>query len=181
MTGSRVLALALLAIATAGHFTATATQETNVITRRNPRDLTDVPAAVRDELTRRGCTIPQADFDRDGRNVIRGNFFGTGTDWAVLCSRHGASSILVFQGATVHSDMVRRTDTDFLQGDSRGGQVFSRAIRTLSPKLIQEYERLDDMKGPSPTHDGISDAFQGKASDAWYWYRGKWIAVGHWD
>jgi hypothetical protein len=141
----------------------------------------DVPAAVRHELARRGCTIPEATFDRGGRNVIRGNFFGTGTDWAVLCSRDGASSILVFQGAVVRSDMFRRIDTDFLQGNGRGEQVFSRAITTLSPKLIQESERQDELKGPVATHDGISDAFQGKMSDAWYWYRGKWIAVGHWD
>jgi hypothetical protein len=137
---------------------------------------------VRHELTRRGCTIPEADAEQgNGRNVIRGNFFGTGTDWAVLCSRDGASSIVVFQGAMVRSEMFQRTDTDFLQGNGRGEQVFTRVIRTLSPKLIREYERLDEMKGPIPTHDGISDAFEGKASDAWYWYRGKWMAVGHWD
>jgi hypothetical protein len=49
-----------------------------------------------------------------------------------------------------------------------------------SPTLIREYERLDEIKRHVPTHDDISDAFQGKASDAWYWYHGKWIGVGHW-
>ncbi len=188
MKRSRTLAAALFAIGTIGHLGAVASQSADGITRLAPRDLSELPAGVRNELTRRGCTIPQAVFEPTTvRNVIRGNFFGMGNDWAVLCSRDGASSILVFRGATVRSEMVHRTDTDFLQGDGRGEQVFSRAIHVVSPASIRQQEREaeqelpESKKGPVPTHDGILDAFQGKASDTWYWYRGQWVAVGHWD
>ena len=180
---SRTLAVALFAIGTAGHRAADVSQSSDGITRVAPREVKELPPAVRHELIRRGCTIPQAVAEPPGgHNVIRGNFFGTGTDWAVLCSRDGESSILVFHGAIVRSDMFRRTDTDFLQGNE-----FSRAIYVVSPEAIRQQQRdaeLEDPKGktgPVPTHDGILDAFQGKMSDTWYWYRGKWVEVGHWD
>ena len=183
MMRSCTLTVALFAIGTAGHLAANASQSSDAITRVAPSEVEELPAAVRHELTRRGCMIPQAVSEPPGgRNVIRGNFFGTVTDWAVLCSRDGESSILVFHEAIVRSDMFRRTDTDFLQGNE-----FSRAIYAVSPQAIRQQERdaeLEDPKGktdPVPTHDGILDAFQGKGSDTWHWYRGKWVEAGHWD
>lgn len=150
------------------------------ITRRDPGEFKELPLTVRHELIRRGCTMPQPS-EPSMRNVIRGNFFGTGKDWAVLCSRDLASSILVFKDgrADVVSDLSRWPDDLFVQDVGGGRFEFSRAIRTISPAIISEFEGSSETgSGPAPTHDGIDDMFLGKASTAWYWDRRKWIRVG---
>jgi anti-sigma factor RsiW len=63
-----------------------------------PAVFVDLPAPVRSELERRGCTVPQPFTSTRPANVIKGRFTSANqTDWAVLCSRQQASSILVFR------------------------------------------------------------------------------------
>jgi hypothetical protein len=59
MTRSCVLAFALFVTGTTGHLTAVTSQTRDAITRRDPREFKEVPVAVRNELTRRGCMIPE--------------------------------------------------------------------------------------------------------------------------
>ena len=70
----------------------------DVATRRlAPSAFADLPEALRAELDRRGCTIPQLNTEGRPHNVIRGAFRTPGErDVAVLCSRARTSAILVF-------------------------------------------------------------------------------------
>jgi hypothetical protein len=151
------------------------------VTRLPPDTFMELPAAVRHQLTLLECAIPQP-VGAATRNVTHGHFFGTGsTDWAVLCSRHLTSSILVFDGR--HPDRVEelasRPDDDFLQ-ERRGGQiVFSRAIRAASPEQVHDRQQsVGGNAGPRLAHAGIEDLFVGKASVVWYWHDGNWTLVG---
>src|ERR1700733_3875419 len=60
--------------------------------------LTELPKAIAHVLETRGCTIPEVREPGlpPATNIIRGEFARTGQfDGAVLCSRHGRSTILV--------------------------------------------------------------------------------------
>ena len=51
----------------------------------------DLPDAVAETLTQRGCLIPQTYQAHRPENVIHASFDRAGSsDWAVLCSTHGA-------------------------------------------------------------------------------------------
>jgi hypothetical protein len=67
------------------------------IRRFKPSEFKSLPEAVVKELEQMGCTIPQSDVETEPHNVIRGEFARKGqVDWAVLCSKEGKSSVLVF-------------------------------------------------------------------------------------
>ena len=67
------------------------------VKRLLPGDFKQLPTSVVKNLERRGCRIPQSYGVKKKHNVISGNFFRRGQkDWAVLCSRKGVSSILIF-------------------------------------------------------------------------------------
>ncbi len=150
--------------------------------RLQPSALPDVPTAVRQELERRGCAIPQSFSTKTPHNFIRGHFTSSDQqDMAVLCSKTRVSSILVFRGGSAASvaELASRPDRAFLQvvapGDVAG---YSRALGVADPKYIRE--RHGRSGGPQPPpldHDGIDDMFVGKASVVWYWYGGRWLRL----
>ena len=153
------------------------------IVRLKPGAFSSLPAAVRADLEKRMCTIPQADgVDEDGpHNVIRGRFTSAAsTDIAVLCSRDGVSTILVFRGGrtTNVAELAPVPDKNFLQTGHPKAIVFSRAILVAKPAEIGVYYK--EFGGPKPPpldHDGIHDAFVSKASIIRYWYGGKWLEL----
>ena len=82
-----------------------------------------LPAPVRADLDRRGCTVPQPHSARQAANVIRGHFFGaTSNDWAVLCSRGEFSSILVYRNGEISpaATPARDSDAGYLQSIRQG-------------------------------------------------------------
>lgn len=150
--------------------------------RLAPSAFPSLPAAIRADLTRRGCTVPQTYMAKAPANVIRGHFFGTKSeDWAVLCSRQRISAILVYRNgaATPAVELERDADAGYLQTiDGTGTIGFSRDISTASPEQIRKYQdRLPKPLLAAIDHDGIEDAFIGKASQVRYFTNGKWIVV----
>jgi len=160
--------------------TALAHQGDGVI-RLKPREFRQLPAAVRRDLDRRGCTIPQWPGKTAPHNVITGSFIANGSrDWAVLCSVNGSSRILIYRngGATKVDSMATRVDADFMQGGSDGVMQFSRKIDIATPKSIADHAKAyGGPKPPALDHDGIDDGFTGKASTTRYYYRGKWMEL----
>ena len=153
--------------------------------RLPPDAFDDLPGAVQEELTVRGCTIPQP-FHRglEKSNVVRGHFTQADqTDIAVLCSRERVSSILVFRGGSVREveELASKPDARYLQGIGNGEIGFSRALGVASPEYIRRcYEAFKEYGVPEPPpldHEGIDDYFVGKASGIWYWYGGKWLRL----
>lgn len=153
------------------------------ITRLMPAAFPDLPAAVRADLDRRQCTIPQPDgVDGAGpHNVIRGRFTSQrSTDIAVLCSKGGVSTILVYRdGATKDvATLAAMADKGFLQTGSPKAIEFSRAIGVATPPQMRIYHEAYGVgKMPRLDHDGINDAFVGKASTVRYWTGGKWLEL----
>jgi len=146
------------------------------IARLKPSAFPGLPAAVRDELERRGCLIPQTHSAKGPENVISGKFWdGSSGDWAVLCSREGSSSVLVFRNGSPQSvvELDPRDDAAMVQTiGSKRELGYSRRITTAAPDRIRR--RKDNRKLGPFGHDGIEDAFIEKGSVIHYLRDGKW-------
>jgi hypothetical protein len=153
------------------------------IVRLKPDAFKNLAPAVRTDLYRRQCSIPQPDGldDAGPHNVITGRFMSqTSTDIAVLCSKGGVSTILVYRdGATKDVAMLAAmADKSFLQTGRSKAIEFSRSISVASPAQMRIYHEASGAgKMPRLDHDGIDDAFVGKASIVRYWTGGKWLEL----
>jgi hypothetical protein len=149
------------------------------VVRLSPAAFPELPKNLMAELQRRGCTIPQVPMVDGRQNVIRGEFAKQGqTDWAVLCSVDRVSSVLIFWGASdVHPAEIEKVkDIDRLQGWGGDKIVYSRQITPVGEKyIVERYNAYGGEKPPPTDHQGIDDAFVGKASVVLYSYRGKWL------
>lgn len=146
-----------------------------------PRQFGNLPAAIARELERRGCTIPQVYTETGLGNVVQGQFTALGqVDIAVLCSRQRVSSILIFRNSSMTdvAELASAPDLQYLQevGHERIG--YSRALGVADAEYIRaHYAAFGGLKPPSLDHEGINDAFVGKASAVWYWYDGQWLQL----
>jgi hypothetical protein len=149
-----------------------------LITRLPPSAFPDLPKRFAAELEQLGCTIPQSAYTGERGNVIHGNFAALGQqDWAVLCSRGGVSVILVFWGgpAQCPRELGRAEDKGFLQTLGGGRIGFSRGIRTRNSYHVYASEDSVGDREVTLEHDGIDDAFEGKASSVLFCRAGGWI------
>jgi hypothetical protein len=147
------------------------------IRRLSPSAIPQLPANLVQDLQRRGCTIPQEHFTKAPHNVIRGQFARPGqTDWAVLCSVHRVSSILVYWNGSEKNpaELDRGDDQGRLQHLGNGVIGYSRQIAAVGAKgILAYYAAFGGMKPPPIDHLGIEDAFVGKASEILYYFRGE--------
>ena len=151
------------------------------VRRLSPDTFGGLPASIRKDLIRLGCTIPQTVEDERPHNVISGRFTSaTGTDWAVLCSRARVSTILVFrQGRTPPIELASFPDANYLQGLGGSTIGFSRVISVASARFIRAASEAGH-RGPTPPpldHEGIDDAFAGKGSTVLYFHSGNWLTL----
>ena len=151
------------------------------IVRLPPREFPELPGTVTLELERRGCRVPQEAFTKTPHNVVRGEFVKPGqTDWAVLCSRGGASTILVFWNGsgTAPAEIAKAEDRNYLQGITPSQIGFSRGIRAVGREFImRHYQAYGGPAPPTVEHQGIDDAFIEKASVTHYFHNGKWLQL----
>ena len=151
------------------------------IVRLPPAAFPGLPGNLVRELQHRGCTVPQEAFSKQPHNVIRGEFARRGqTDWAVLCSAGGFSSILVFwNGAEKNpAEVARLEDRIFLQGITPTEIGFSRRIEAAGKDFIlRHYDAYGGPRPPPIDHQGIDDAFVEKASVTWYFHAGRWLKL----
>ena len=148
--------------------------------RLAPAMFAALPRPVRVDLERRGCTIPQVWYQKTPGNVISGHFrTPTATDWAVLCSVKGVSTILVyFKGrADSVAELGSAPDKNYLQSVGDGKIGYSRAIGVVDSSVIRSAYEDGGAELPPLDHEGIDDAFVEKASVVWYWYQGKWLQL----
>ncbi len=142
-----------------------------------PADFPDLPPAVSQDLKRIGCRIPQGGFDKSPHNVVSGHFAAKDqTDWAVLCSVGGYSTILVFwnNGTVRPAHLARSRDLQYIQNLGPGLNGYSRVIEKADPKFIFSRKRDYAPKLPPIHHDGINDIFLEKASAVHYLHKGRW-------
>ena len=150
--------------------------------RLKPSAFANLPATIREYLERRGCEIPQSFTSKTPHNIIRGRFTtATQIDIAVLCSKGGISTILVFRGRTTSNvaELAPHPDETFMQVVDAGGVVgYSRALGVANSSHIRQHN--NEFGGPKPPpvdHDGLEDMFGEKPSVIWYWYRGQWLQL----
>ena len=143
------------------------------IRRLPPASFPQLPKPFIAELEQLGCTVPQSDYTGGRNNVIQGSFGAPGQrDWAVLCSRDGASVIFVYWGgpAPCPRELRSASDAGYLQGLGEGRIGFSRGIRPT--KSYHDYSADRDVP---LDHDAIDDAFEGKASSVLFCRNGAWV------
>ena len=175
-----VVLLALLTAIASGQELDFAAAERRIV-RLPPSAFPSLPGTVAKELQRRGCTIPQEGISKRLSNVISGQFARPGqTDWAVLCSVNGSSSILVFWNGTATdvAEVARREDRIYLQSLIGNEIAFSRSISAVgSDVILTHYKAYGGTTPPPLDHQGIDDAFLEKASSVQYFYKGKWLEL----
>jgi len=147
-----------------------------------PSTFHQLPRNVVRTLRSRGCAIPQTDLEPRPNNIITGEFAKRGQkDWAVLCSRGGNSSILVFWGDGIKapSELAKAPDKAYWLGNNEEGFHYYRHLMRADRKYIlahyREYGRGEFI--PSINHDGIDDGFLEKGSEVYYLYRRKWLSL----
>src|SRR5947199_7321223 len=142
------------------------------IVRLPPAAVTGLPANLARELQRRQCTIPQEAFSpantKKANNVIKSEFARPGqTDWAVLCSVKGISTILVFWDASEKNPaaLAPWKDSNYVQNVGGGRWGYSRRIEPMGMADIVRYHDLEHLGIPLPPidHQGINDQDNGKA------------------
>ena len=148
--------------------------------RLAPALFVDVPRPIRDDLERRGCTIPQTYLATRRVNIISGRFTSRNQiDWAALCSRNLESVILVYRAGSPSNVAVLapQADRNFLQTIDGAGRIgFSRELGAVGATFIREHNHPDGtVKLPVLNHEGINDMFLEKASVVWYWHDGRWL------
>jgi len=146
-----------------------------------PSAFGNLPIKIKYELESRGCRIPQTYEGSAPQNVIHGQFAKRGqTDWAILCSRLGASSILVFWGGSEAAPAEIRSapDSIFFTPIENGKIGFARAISSVGKDFIVDHFKAYGGPQPPPVdHDGINDEVVEKGSTVHYFYRGQWLEL----
>ena len=144
-----------------------------------PASFTEVPAAIRSDLQRRHCLIPQTYEARTPENVIHGAFREKGSsDWAALCSQNGTSTLLIYWdgSATKPAETAAQLDTDTADPHNETNLLgYARGIDPATPKSINEI-LANKPYGPFD-HDGIRDAHIEKSSVIHYFKNGTWMTL----
>lgn len=155
-------------------------RESHII-RLQPGAFAQLPTQIVRALQEQGCTVPQSFVDPQPHNVVQGELRRKGQmDWAVLCSRDGHSSILVFGNSspTRITEISRLSDGIFVQGIGGGKLGYSRRIGIVGKQfIIEHYRAYGGPEPPSIDHQGIDDAFLEKASVVHYYHGGRWLEL----
>ena len=140
-----------------------------------PMNAKPLPDEVRTYLQENGYLIPQQAGWRHLNNVAQGRFFRRGqTDWAVLASKKGMTSILVFPNGECEG-VVSLASTPTAQ--SAWVEGFQRWMATMEiPHLLQDFAANGEGKLPPINHEGINDGL-GMCSVVHYFYQGKWLRL----
>jgi hypothetical protein len=157
-------------------------QTDRVVGRLAPvSDFPQLPAGIAQDLTNRGCRIPQVKGIPKRHNVIRGEFEKRGQrDWAVLCLRNNTSTIFVYWNGSTKSPAQLAAHDETL---SKNG--YYRILQVVGEKFIRShYDAYADVdpiiSGMDPlprvlNHDAIDDGIFEKGSSVHYLENGKWL------
>jgi hypothetical protein len=181
-----------------------AVQKDTAIRKVQPGEVPGLPVEFVEKLNARGCGIPQfgevgrsassagnragdaagresngtaggSAMDGGTTNVIHSEFARHGQeDWAVLCSKGGSSTIVIYWGKTTAcpASLARLEDAHYLKRGTDKKMRYSRSIRALGKSELGDRAGIAGLKGFS--HQGIDDRFVGKSSAFFYCSEGKW-------
>lgn len=139
-----------------------------------------LPVAVGDALTRRGCLIPQTYEAHRPENVIHASFERPGSsDWAVLCSVDGRVSLLVFFSSGGDPMVLASVaETDRLQAHSATDVLgFNWGIDPASPEVVHEAQLGMNHPPPRLDHDALADSVIDGRTIYRVFAKGAWTVV----
>lgn len=135
-----------------------------------PDKIRNLSAALKTDLTKRGCRIPMFTKWDGPHNVIRGSFRKRDShDVAVLCLADDDMSVIVYADSSASAaEEIRKFPADAY-----------RMIHKVSPFVLDKRairdkatERLPDFE-----HDAIEDGPFGERSETTYYHAGTWVQV----
>jgi hypothetical protein len=140
-----------------------------------------LPDAIQDELSRRGCLIPQTYEAHQPENVVHASLKGRdSSDWALLCSVHGTVSLLVFfdDGAKPPTVLASAPATERLQShDPTGVLGFNWGIDPASPKQVREAQAGMEHRPPPLDHDALADTLVDHHTIYHFYLRNVWVLL----
>lgn len=180
----RRLSASLLLVIASGMLAGAQTDR--VIGRLAPvSDFPELPPDIAQDLTNRGCRIPQVKGVSKRHNVIRGEFEKRGQrDWAALCLRKNTSTIFIYwNGSAKNPAQLAPLD----EAITRSKNGYYRILQVVGEKFIRiHYDAYADVdpiiSGMEPLpavldHDGIDDGILEKGSSVHYLDNGKWLKL----
>jgi hypothetical protein len=143
----------------------------------------ELPAAVQDQLNRRGCLIPQTYEAYHPENVVHASLERAGSsDWAVLCSAEGTVSLLVFFGSRNASAqplvLVSALETERLQAHDPSGVLgFNWGIDPASPQQIHEAQYGMEHRPLRLDHDALADSIVERRTVYHFYTKSVWTLL----
>lgn len=131
-----------------------------------------LPSQVAQKLDAMGCMLPQTYAAREPENVISGSFERKGSsDWAVLCSIHGVTTLYAFFQSDLTHPIVLRHQPDTLWLGKEWGEDYGSAwgIVVRPANLMRRSDHAD--------HDGIEDDYLDQSSVVHYFKEGQWTTL----
>lgn len=135
-----------------------------------------LPAPIRQDLIRRGCTIPQPPYSGSTKmwNVIHGNFRApNGNDVGVLCDvvSKNTSMILIYWDQSPSNPTVLSKAPIWQSGCWSTIEPVGKAY------VLEHYRAYGGPKPPPIDHQGINVGICEKASTVSYLYKGRWLTL----
>lgn len=146
------------------------------VVRETPvSEFSQLPPPVRQDLNRRGCTVPQPPASRKLANAIHGHFQDSQhTDWAVLCDsqKTGTSMLLVYWNGNL-SHPVALAKSKLRLSDKCWAEIWP----VDKVFIMEHYRAYGGPKPPPINHQGINIGICEKASTVSYFYRKHWLTL----
>jgi len=141
----------------------------------------DLPDAIAGQLNQRHCLIPQSYQAHHPENVVHASLERAGSsDWALLCSANGQTSLLVFFGSTPGRAAVLTTTPErqrLQTHDSSGVLGFDWAIDPASPDAVHQAQSGLERKPPKIDHDALADSTVDRKTLYRFYSRGAWTLL----
>jgi hypothetical protein len=152
-----------------------------------PADFPELPVLIQQKLNQLGCVIPQSSDDTTPHNVVSGHFARPGqVDWAVICSKKGKSTVMVFWGrpnACAARPWGPYKDKGInVSLDSNSGKkgLFLR-LKVRSPESARAVLEHLRQKNANLTHESLEYFHPGTGVRVEYCSSGRWRELWHAD
>jgi hypothetical protein len=146
-----------------------------------------LPQAVAQALTGRGCLIPQTYQAHRPENVVGASLEHPGSkDWAALCSAQGTVSLLVFFGSAAEGErgvaqpkvLVSAVETERLQAHGTDGVLgFNWGIDPATSEQVHEAQAGMDKRPARVDHDALADTLVDRHTVYHFYTHGAWMVL----
>jgi hypothetical protein len=164
-----------------GHVSVTGRSVPYLIRHLPVSSFPELPAEMQAELNRRGCLIPQTFEAHRPENVIHGSFEKAGSsDWAVLCSAQGTTSLLVFFASAPEKALLLSSSLEtqrLQQHDISGVLGFNWGIDPESPEQVRKAQIGMEPRPVKLDHDAVGDTVVEHRTVYHFYSKGAWTVV----